>query len=334
MKGAKGIGGYRLVLVLILAAAAFGWGYWFPGKGNQGHGVSRYGALHVEGAQLKGENGETVVLHGMSSHGIAWYPRYLNGAAMDTLYSLGANVQRLAVYTDAEDGYLQDPRRNLDYLYMGVESALAADLYVIVDWHILEDGDPNEYVEEAAGFFDEISGHYGNHPGVIYEICNEPNGAAGWEEIVRYANQVIPVIRRNAPDAIVLVGTPDYCTDFSGPIRAPLSFQNVMYTMHRYIDAGEAKPCDTALLQSVVEAGVPVFVSEWGTVAEPGAGEGFPENALPFLRCMEEQQISWTAWALSNKQEAHSALRPDCEKWSHWDEGDLTAFGRLVFSSF
>ena len=37
---------------------------------------------------------------------------------------------------------LNAPVQSLNYLYMGIESALAADMYVIVDWHILKDSDP------------------------------------------------------------------------------------------------------------------------------------------------------------------------------------------------
>ena len=45
----------------------------------EGNGVKSHGALRVEGASLCDENGNPVVLRGMSSHGISWYPRYLNG---------------------------------------------------------------------------------------------------------------------------------------------------------------------------------------------------------------------------------------------------------------
>ena len=41
---------------------------------------------------------------------------------------------------------------------------------------------------------------------MIYEIANEPNGVS-WSTIKSYAEQVIPVIRANDPDAVVIVGT-------------------------------------------------------------------------------------------------------------------------------
>ena len=309
-----------------------------------GAGVSAHGALHVNGPVLTDEQGSPMVLRGTSSHGITWYPRYLNGSAMKTLAEYGANVQRIAVYTEPENAYIEAPVQSLNYLYMGIESALAADMYVIVDWHILKDSDPNEYAEEAKEFFAEISSHYSGNPAILYEICNEPNGDTDWDDIVEYAEQIIPVIRANAPEAVILVGTPNYCTDFTGPSKQPLKYDNIMYTMHRYIDVTEEKPCENALLESVVAQGIPVFVSEWGTSAEEEAvlksGEydneavTYQENAKPFIDYMKEHRISWTAWALGNKEEAHSMIRSSWDKYSGWTSNDLTDFGRLIFSNF
>lgn len=300
-------------------------------------GVSVHGALHVEGNLLRGEGGEMVVLRGASSHGISWYPRYLNGAAMETLAGYGANLQRLSMYTEGESGYVNAPRENTNYLYMGIESARSADLYIIVDWHILRDHNPLIYADEAEAFFDEVSGRYKDAPDILYEICNEPNRDTSWEEICEYAERIIPVIRRNAPNAVILVGTPDFCTDFTGPLRKPLEYSNIMYTMHRYVDASEEKPCDIDLIKKAVESGLPIFVSEWGIeLKKEGAAlsaerEIYRENARPFLDYMDEQNISWAAWSICNKDEVHSMLRSDCEKYSGWTGEDMSAFGRLFF---
>lgn len=301
-----------------------------------GNGVAAHGALRVDGTHLIDAQGEITVLRGMSSHGLQWYPRFLNGAAMQTLRSWGANVQRLAMYTQASGAYLKEPERNLDYLYMSIESVLSADMYVIVDWHILKDGDPNEYQEEAQAFFREISAHYGDDPALIYEICNEPNGDTTWEDITRYAEAVIPIIRESAPNALILVGTPNYCTELSGPIEAPLPYENIMYTMHRYIDVSTEAPCNTTLLEKATEAALPIFVSEWGTGADGEREEesgDYQENAGPFIAYMKEHSISWTAWSLSNKAESHSILKADCTKYSGWTQEDLTTFGKLIYST-
>lgn len=335
----KKVKGYYKRILMFLVGAVFLVGC--TGFKESGNGIRRHGALYVEDGALKDDQGEITVLRGMSSHGIQWFPRYLNGAAMQTLKDYGANLQRISMYTDTSDGYIRNPEENLNYLYMGIESALAADMYVIVDWHILEDSNPNQYAEEALVFFEEISSHYGDHPGLLYEICNEPNGDTTWEQVVQYAKQVIPVIRNNAPNAVILVGTPNYCTEFDGPMQEPLQFDNIMYTMHRYIDTAQFDPCDTYLIDSVVSAGLPVFVSEWGTgkdEVQTGTSDQemgiYQENAEPFLDYMEEHNISWAAWTLSNGDRKHGILRSECDKLSGWKEEDLTSFGKLVFSYF
>ena len=58
----------------------------------------------------------------------------------------------------------------------GADYATELGMYVLIDWHILHDLDPNVYKEDAKVFFDEMSLRYANNDNVIYEICNEPNG--------------------------------------------------------------------------------------------------------------------------------------------------------------
>lgn len=78
----------------------------------EGNGVKSHGALRVDGASLCDENGNPVVLRGMSSHGISWYPRYLNGGAMKTLKEYGANLFRIGRLHGAFRGILGESRPN------------------------------------------------------------------------------------------------------------------------------------------------------------------------------------------------------------------------------
>lgn len=56
--------------------------------------------------------------------------------------------------------------------------------------------------------------------------------------------------------------------------------------------------------------------------------------AYDFLDFLEEHQISWCGWALSNSDEIHAAIRKDCDKLSGWTDEDLTQGGKLMFSYF
>ena len=75
-----------------------------------------------------------------------------------------------------------------------MEYATSQDMYVIVDWHILSDNNPNMHKDEAIDFFAQMSKEFSGHNNVIYEICNEPNGGTSWEEIKSYAQEVIPCL--------------------------------------------------------------------------------------------------------------------------------------------
>ena len=289
--------------------------------------------LQVSGGVLVDAKERPVTLRGMSTHGLGWYPRYLNAGAMKTLKQYGANVIRLAMYTETSSGYLEEPR-NLDFVYIGIENAIAENLYVIVDWHILSDGNPLTHMEEAIAFFSEISERYGQTPNILYEICNEPNGDTTWEDITAYAAMVIPAIRKNAPEAVVLVGTPNYSSRLRDAMASPLPFSNLLYSCHKYIDVSpEAEDSQEYWLQKAVETGFPVFVTEWGINGSEGEDMDLA-NARQFVKFLNENQISWCGWALSNAEEIHGTISPDSDKLSGWGWEDLTPGGRLMFSSF
>lgn len=290
-----------------------------------GNGVAGHGALRVEGTQLTDEHGEPVQLRGMSSHGLTWYPQYTNAGAMKTIAEYGGNAVRLAMYADRYD----EPGA-ADALYMALENALAMDLYVIVDWHVLEDGDPNLFADTAAEFFTQIAGRYADEPAVLYEICNEPNGDTDWEDVALYAQRIIPLIREKAPDAVILVGTPTFCTDLSGPIRDPLPYENILYTYHQYTNSMDESNFE--VLDRAREAGLAVFVSEWGISNNGSADSADFERAGRFLDYLDAQKISWVNWSLCNKDERSAALRPTSDKLSKWSEDDLSASGAFVFS--
>lgn len=93
-------------------------------------------ALAVKGTQLTGANGKPVQLRGVSTHGLAWFPQYVNQPFFDELrQDWNANVVRLALYTAESGGYCTDGDRTqlTQLVQQGINQATAADLYVIVD---------------------------------------------------------------------------------------------------------------------------------------------------------------------------------------------------------
>ena len=294
-------------------------------------GVTAHGALHLEGTQIVDEHGRPTRLRGMSSHGMMWYPQYTNYSAIKTTADYGANVFRIAMYSEEPyTGYNVNKEINTGVMYAAIENVKAADLYAIVDWHVLEDANPLNHMEEAKGFFEEISAHYGNDPGILYEICNEPNGDTTWDDIYEYAGQVIPIIRSHAPDALIIVGTTDYSYGFNTSLYSkPLEFDNVMYAFHYY--AGLHNDDYENIITDALAGGLPVFVSEWGM--DTDKTEEALEEGRKFADFLRKNQISFAAWSLSNKQECFSAIRSDCNKLCGWTKEDLTPVGEILFDA-
>lgn len=298
------------------------------------YGINAHGYLSVQGTQLCDESGQPVQLKGMSTHGIAWYPRYTNAAAMKTIKEYGANVIRLAVYSDENKSYLYEKETNMNYLYNAIENALSQNMYVIVDWHVLQDENPLVHKQNAIEFFEEISSHYENHPGIIYEICNEPNGDTTWEDIVAYANEIIPLIRKNAPDSVIIVGTPKYSSDLEEAEEHPLNFSNIMYALHAYIDVTYKDEDGFDWMAEKLDSKMPIFVSEWGiTDNDKTDAKLYEHNAEVFIKMMDERNISWCNWSLSNKDEIYSMFVKECNKYSGWTEEDMTFSGKIILDA-
>ena len=77
-----------------------------------GDGVKAHGKLSVKGIDLTDKNGDKVQLRGMSSHGLLWYPEYTNYASIYETKKHGANMFRIAMYSDdgnGDGGYIQNP---------------------------------------------------------------------------------------------------------------------------------------------------------------------------------------------------------------------------------
>lgn len=290
-------------------------------------------ALSVKGTNLVDPAGNPVVLRGISTHGLAWYPGYVNEDCFAQLKEeWGINVVRLAMYTAESGGYCTDGDQDkLKALVRdGVAYAEDCGLYVIIDWHILSDGNPNTHLEEAKVFFDEMSREYADSANVIYEICNEPNGGVSWSDVKAYAEQIIDVIRENDEDGVVLVGTPNWCQYLDQAAADPITGrENVMYTLHFY--AATHKESLRKVMVDAIEAGLPVFVSEYSICDASGNGGIDWKEADEWVRVLEEYGVSYVAWNLSNKGETSALLKSSCKKESGFDGGDLSETGKWLY---
>ena len=295
----------------------------------------QHGALHVENGKLTGADGNTVQLYGMSTHGIAWFPQYINYDSFRTLRDdWNTNCIRLAMYTAEYGGYCAggDKEQLKQLVRDGVSYATELGMYVIVDWHILSDCDPNQNKDEAIAFFREMSEAFADNDNVLYEICNEPNSGTSWDSIKSYAEEVIPVIREQKPDAVILVGTPTWSQEIDKAAASPLTFDNIMYTLHFY--AGTHKDDLRNRLETCAQNNLPIFVSEFGMCDASGNGANDFDSTTKWLDLLNKYQISFCCWNLANKDESSSVFKAASTALSDWTDEDFNESGRWIRNYF
>ena len=298
-------------------------------KDDENNPLQAHGALSVKGTQLVDKTGKPFQLRGVSTHGLNWFPEYVNADAFASMKNdWKINCVRLAMYTAEGDSYCEGGNKeNLkNIVSQGVEYATDLGLYVIIDWHVLHDLDPNKYKADALAFFDEMSAKYADYDNVIYEICNEPNGGTSWDQIKNYANEVIPVIKKNNPDAVIVVGTPNWSQDVDIAAKDPITgYDNIMYTIHFYADTHRDDL--RAKMKTALDAGLPVFCTEFGICDASGAGANNMTEGNAWIRAMNDAGVSYCIWNLSNKGETSSLIKSDCQKTSGWTADELSEAG-------
>lgn len=332
-KKIKILRGFALVCVLALGLCLTGGLQIAEAKTTTYYDASA-GRLHVKGTKLVDKKGHEVQLRGVSTHGLSWYPQYVNDKCFAQLHDKwGANVVRLAMYTEEYNGYCSGDAKNRSDLKKlikkGVRLAKKHKMYVIVDWHILSDGNPNSHKKEAKAFFREMSREFKGYNNVIYEICNEPNNGTSWKEIKSYARSVISTIRKNDKKAVIVVGTPTWSQDVDQAAAAPMKGENLMYALHFYAATHKADLRNK--MTAAINKGLPVFVTEYGICDASGNGAIDKEEANRWVQTMDEYGVSYIAWNLSNKQESSSIIKSSCSKVSGFKKSELSDEGRWLY---
>lgn len=307
------------------------------GGGGGGTGttpVARNGQLKVCGTKLCNSKGQAIQLRGMSSHGLQWFDQCNQNSALDALASdWGADVYRLAMYIQ-EGGYESDPARFTARVDELVESVSQRGMYVIVDWHMLNPGDPNFNLERAKTFFASLSKKHAARNNIIYEIANEPNGV-DWTTIKSYAEKVIPVIRANDPDAVILVGTRAWSSlglsdgkNAQEIIDNPVAASNIMYSFHFYA-ASHVDYHRDGFASAISK--LPLFVTEFGTTTFSGDGASDFVSTQKYIDLMAANKVSWASWSFADDFRSSSMLKTGtCSRNGPWNGSSLTPVGSWI----
>ncbi|MFH8618779.1 glycoside hydrolase family 5 protein [Streptomyces sp. NPDC017979] len=281
-------------------------------KAPSGSPVAINGQLKVCGTKLCNQSGKPIQLRGMSTHGLQWYPQCVTNGSLDALAKdWKADVLRISMYVQ-EGGYETNPRKFTDLVHSIIEQASARGMYAIVDWHMLSPGDPHHNLARAKTFFTEIAKRHNGKKNVIYEIANEPSGVS-WSRIKSYAEQLIPVVRQQDPDAPVLVGTRAWSSlgvsessNESEVVNNPVNAGNIMYTFHFYADSHRDE-----YLQTLSRAAdrIPMFVTEFGTQNYAGEGANNFTMSQRYIDLMASKKISWVNWNFSDDHRSGAVFK-------------------------
>ena len=271
--------------------------------------VSYYGALHTSGNKIIGaKNNQQAMLRGVSlfwsdATGASYYNPNVISWVVD---NFKIDVFRFAMgieYYDSnggtknavDGGYKTNPEGQLSMIDKMVQTAIENDVYIIIDWHSHR---AHQETTIAKDFFQKVSLKYKNVPNVIYEIYNEPVSGSGgnWDAIKNYANQVVPGIRANTQN-LVIVGTPNWSQHPEQGAQSPIASTNIAYVLHFYASS-HSKGSYGGHVTSALNAGYPVFISEWGTTNADGDGEPNASATNEWTQFMDQNNIPNCNWSL------------------------------------
>jgi|GEM_PF-928125 len=310
--------------------------------------VELHGHLAVENGTLVDESGSPVQLRGVSTH-------WLNFADTDN-YETNAqalvwmrdnwdlSVIRAAMGVEEAGGYLtSDANKNnmLADIDDIVNNAVAAGVYVIIDWHT--------HATQSSGaqqFFDDMVGLYGHLPNVLYETYNEPLDLSWQNDLKPYHEAVLSRIRSRETQrglthpGVVLMGTPNWSQDVDDVINNEVSGTNLMYTVHFYSCTHGSNELGKA--QDALREGIPIFVTEWGATEANGGIDGTStcEGAADtWHNWMDNNSISWAAWKLDDCDweistrgvaDTSCLLEQNVSASGGWATNDLNGHGAYV----
>lgn len=287
--------------------------------------VERYGQLSVKGNKIVDQNGDPVVLRGMSFFWSQWIGKYYTPEVVKWLKDdWRCTVVRAALGVDY-GGYISQPEWEKVKIKTVVDAAIADGLYVVIDWH---DHEAEKHLKEAKAFFGEMAQLYGDYPNVIYETYNEPLDVS-WDKVIKpYHEEIIDTIRAYDPDNLIVCGTRNWSQQVDEPAANPIDDENVVYSLHYYASTHKKWLRDRA--DNALKKGIALMVTEYGTTEASGTGYIDVEESNVWWDWMEENGISYMNWSVSDKDEHSAVLKPGADTVGKWPDSMLTESGKLV----
>lgn len=279
--------------------------------------------LSVSGTKLVNYNGEVVVLRGMSMGWHNWWGKYFNSNVVSQLVNdWHCDVIRAAIGVAESHDIITNPDYGYACLDTVVNSCIKQNAYVIIDWH-----SHKTKTAEAAAFFARNAKLYGKYPNIIYELFNEPTSQS-WCDLKAYYKVLCDSIRKYDKSNVILLGCPNWDQRIDLPADDPFTgFTNIMYTVHFY--AGTHKDDLRNLTEDCIKKGVPVFISECGSMNADGKGPSDIQSLTAWINLADKYSLSMCFWSVSDKRETCSVFKPGTSPYKTFTDKDLKPTGFL-----
>ena len=285
--------------------------------------------LKVKGNRLVDQTGKEIWLQGLAIPSMEWNPKgeHIKESFVKAVKDWNANCIRLPLksafwfgegakhYTQKDGG--EAYRALVDQL---VGYATSNGCYVVLDLHEYKAPTPKH-----ADFWKDAAARYSNHPGVLFDILNEPHGISWeeWRDGGKLAEKkregvvdenaeakdvaesigmqaLVDVVRATGARNIVIAGGLDWAYSLTGvtegfALKDP-SGNGIMYSTHVY-------PWKSNWEKHFLEAAKhhPIFVGEVGCQDKKMPFEQSLKDpyvwAPKVLACIQENQLNWTAWS-------------------------------------
>lgn len=261
--------------------------------------------LGTEGNRFVTSDGKIAHLRGVSLCSLEWHnPLQQIEQVTSSPEKWAVNILRLPVQVKEWDragaqAYLQT------YLDPAVKMCRDKGIYCIIDWHEIAAWDDDKTQKKLEDFWKHVAPRYAAEKNIAYEIFNEPTEPKektkeNWMTWRAKAQMWVDTIRRDAPQTLLLVGSPHWSQMPAFAVDAPFAGRNIGYVFHLYPNY-DVKEWD-GLFGDAADH-IPLILTEWGwSSSKKAKGQVFYGDQKSFgepLKSYLEQrpQIGWTAWS-------------------------------------
>ncbi|MDE6290328.1 MAG: glycoside hydrolase family 5 protein [Muribaculaceae bacterium] len=238
---------------------------------------------------------------------------YITKDDIDFIASTGANTIRLPfhykLFTDEDYMGLTKDQDGFARIDSVVSWCKANDLYLILDMHDAPGGQTGDNIDDSYGYpwlmeseksqqlfcdiWRSIADRYKNESTILgYELINEPiatyfdNQDELNSKLEPLQKRVVTAIREVDPDHIILIGAPQWNSNFE-PLKDTDYDPQLMFTCHRY-----GGPATAEAIQSYIDfknkSNRPMYMGE--------IGHNTYEWQADFVKVMKENNIGYTFW--------------------------------------